>query len=397
MSDQIYLFMKNNNYQAMLLPFDLKQLIADWQMVRKKMIRLLDPAFSREEWAYLIQFLDKGNLEYPFQFHFGELIADKTIDWHTVSLFNKPRNPVAVWLPSNVSLLGPLMLILLSLGGIKVWFKGGSKSENLTFHLVQYIFNQFPESSLAMYLKESVQVDFFDRHDPRNAEMAKISNVRIVFGSDDAAQQVHHYDHPLTSRGIYFTDKQSEAWLDCASINPELVETLIKVFAIYGQAGCTSPRRVVMLDGSKQDALALQKEICHMWPKIIKQLPQPHLASANILAGQWAMALNWDVNQVEKNRAVVAVGSFDHQDFHGLMSLKIIPAPLSDAINRLPDHIQTIGYALAEKYSKNCLVIAAETKIKRWIPLGTMHHFSWIWDGYDWWGELFEKVSINQL
>src|ERR1022692_4494115 len=97
---------------AVFLPFPLHDLIAGWSGLRAPMIRERSPAFTRDEWAYLLEFLDPGNLLRPFGVAFGDEVER---EGGAVRHLARLRGQVAVWLPGNVSLLGPLTLILLSL------------------------------------------------------------------------------------------------------------------------------------------------------------------------------------------------------------------------------------------------------------------------------------------
>ena len=59
-----------------------------------------------------------------------------------------------------------------------------------------------------------------------------------------SGEAVASLPHRTDSRIYIFSDRRSEAWIELSAVNDTVVETLIKVFAIYGQAGCTSPSRV---------------------------------------------------------------------------------------------------------------------------------------------------------
>ena len=143
---------------AVALPFDLDEWIDHWQGLRSAMIREMPDSFARNEWAYLIEFLDPKNLRQPFRESFGEptLAPGRPID-----SMARPRGPVAVWLPNNVSLLGPLTLILLSLTGNPIRMKAGSLADDLTCAFVDYARSRLPASPLATYLTENVQLESF--------------------------------------------------------------------------------------------------------------------------------------------------------------------------------------------------------------------------------------------
>ena len=150
--------------------------------------------------------------------------------------------------------LGPLTLILASLSGNPVWLKAGSRSEDLAAAFLDFCRTTLPQGPLAdTFLQSRVRLDSFDRDDPRVREMAASAAVRIVFGSDEAVAAIDALPHPPESISFAFSDRRSEAWLEPSRVDDATLENLAKVFAIYGQAGCTSPRRVVLIDGTIDD------------------------------------------------------------------------------------------------------------------------------------------------
>ena len=379
---------------AVALPFDLERVVADWESLRVPMTRHVPEVFQRDEWAYLIRFLERDSLMEPFRSSFGEPIAAPG-DLAPVALA-RPGGPVAVWLPNNVSLLGPLALVLLTLTGNPLLLKGGSQSEDLCGAFLDFARANLSPGHLSRRL-ESVRFEVFDRDDPRNAEYAAAARLRIVFGSDAAAEAVDALPHPLDSSSCAFVDRRSEAWVAPARVDDALLRTLVKVFAVYGQAGCTSPRRVVLLDGGSNDARALRDGLVAAWPHAVQGEVAPHVASSNVMARQWAAALGWDAVLAPANAAVLAVGTSDLERFDAPMALPIVAAPLERAAAELPDNIQTIGHAFAEAGESSwgrCLELLSRPGAKRFVPLARMHHFGPVWDGVDYWRRTFEHVEI---
>ena len=220
--------------------------------------------------------------------------------------------------------------------------------------------------------------------------------MRIVFGTDAAAAAVEALPHPLDSVGFAFYDRRSEAWVSADAVDDALLETLIRVFAIYGQAGCTSPRRVVLVDGAAAEARAVRDRLAELWPRVVRGRPPQHLASSCVMAQQWAAALGWDALLVPSHAAVLATGESDLEPFFGPMSLPIVSASLERAVEELPENIQTIGYAVREAGSPPWLEVVARTRAKRFVPLARMHHFGPVWDGADFWRQSFEYVEIGR-
>jgi hypothetical protein len=304
----------------------------------------------------------------------------------------RPRGPVAIWLPSNVSLLGPLVLVLASFAGVPMRVKAGSKSNDLCAAFVEYAISNLGEGELRDYLRDQVKIERFDRHDPRNAEMAAGASVRIAFGSDAAMAAIHALQHPVDSIGISFGDHRSEAWAEADALDDAAVTTLMKVFAIYGQAGCTSPRRVVMLGGSEADCHALRERMLKLWPTTMKTDAPMHIASLNVMHAQLNAASGWDVRLAHRNGAVLGVGPVDKAEMSGLMSLAIVPGSVEEAVAMLPPNIQTIGHLV--KDSSKLIKVIGRTKAKRFVPVAQMHHFGPVWDGQNFFRQLFEEVAL---
>lgn len=382
MSERLVRFGAN----VVALGFDLDRRLADWSALRLKMVSRVPEAFTRDEWAYLVGFLAHDSLFQAFETSFGPRQPGRP-----AALF-RARGPIAVWLPNNVSLLGPLVLILCSFAGSPIRVKAGSRSDDLCQAFVSYALENLPPGELLEFLRGQVVVGRFDRDDQRNQEMAAAASVRIAFGSDPAVAAVHALPHPAGSLGVSFGDHRSEAWVELNALDANGALGLLKVFAIYGSAGCTSPRRVVILDGTMDDCAALRTRMLELWPR--QKVPM-RIASQNVVHSQLAAAAGWDVVRAPGNAAVLGIGSLALPELTGPMSLALVPGTAREAAAALPANVQTVGYRLAAPDSRVWLELVAETPIKRWVPLERMHHFEVVWDGANFWRQLFEEVAIR--
>ena len=391
MSDFRYDFCTKHNSTSVILPFDLESITTEWNQLRSKMIRFLPPEFSREEWSYLITFLEKCRLESVFTKTFGESGNVSNV----INTIIRPKGNVALWLPNNVSLLGPLMLVMISLTGNSLTMKAGTRSENLTEIFLSYALKYLPDGTLRDYLKNFVTISLFSHTDSRNAEMSQAAKVRIFFGSDSGASYVDQLPHQLDCIPIYFTDRCSEAWIDKESITDKTVSDLIKVFNVYGQTGCTSPRKAVVVGGDAKDVFDLRERILSMWDSVISTKPMLHIASSNIMAKQLSSALGWDSKFTPNNSSVISVGEPDTEIPSSNLLLPLTWSTIDKAVKNLPSNIQTIGYSFSEVNLEKVIKVVGQLNIKRLVSLASMHHFGPIWDGYAYWRMLFEEIEVQ--
>lgn len=371
MSERMLTFAGPGGTTAVSLPFDLDACIAAWSDLRGAMSREREEAFTRDEWAYLMTFLDPDNLLRAFRVTFGA----RTLDVASPSRLARPRGTVAVWLPNNVSLLGPLTMILLSLTGNEVLLKEGSRSDALTSAFLHFV----REHALGEHVGRVSLIDDVSR--------TSDADVVIVFGSEAAVAAATRLVRPGAVL-IPFGDKRSEAWLVAERADDDVLVDLIKVFAVYGQAGCTSPSRVVVLDG---DAAEVRDRIVALWPQRLRSR-EPHVASSNILASQLAAAAGWGARRVAGNAAVIASGPANLEVPDAGLILPVVSMPLSEAIASLPGNIQTIGHNAEAQTAISWL---SATAVKRIVPIATMHHFGPVWDGRNYWSECFEWVEVG--
>ncbi|MBF0256306.1 MAG: hypothetical protein HQL47_07565 [Gammaproteobacteria bacterium] len=393
MSDPLHYFHSASGPVALALPFDYSQAIQDWASLRSAMLRQVPLEFSPDEWAYLVSFLHPDNLLQPFLSNFGTALEKAPT---RISRLYRPRGPIAIWLPNNVSLLGPLGLILLSLCGQPIRMKLGSSAQDLASAFLSYAKAKLPSGALRDYLGSQVTTDRFSRNDPRQAELSQQAQVRLVFGSDQAAAAIDQLPHPLESQGFAFVDRQSEAWLEPAALSEQVLDTLIKVFAIYGQAGCTSPRRVILLDATMAEARQLRDQLLNRWPKRIQTKPAMHSASATLMALHWARALGWDAQATQNNGAMLACGDYGLPSIQAPMALSIQPASKLQALAGLPANIQTLGHALTQPEHPDWLHLLANSQVRRFVPLAQMHHFTSFWDGEEFWRHCFTPMEVRQ-
>jgi hypothetical protein len=286
-------------------------------------------------------------------------------------------------------------LVLVSLSSNPLRIKIGAKGQDLVRPFLEFARAHLGDGPLLRYLTEQVVVDQFVREEARNREMSEQASVRIVFGTDEAVAGVDALPHRAGSTLIGFGDHQSQAWLEPARVTDELATLLARVFAIYGPAGCTSPRIALVIGGTTDDARSLRDRLLNLWPKVLPRDVTGHVASQNAMARQWAAATGWDAVLTPRNAAVLAIGNAGQDLVGGPMTLHIAAASVDQAVQQLPRNIQTIGHALRDASDAVWMNVLARTAIKRFVPLGQMHFFGPLWDGIGFWRQLFEEVEVR--
>jgi hypothetical protein len=370
-------------------PHDLDELVASWDALRRPLLREVPDAFTRDEWAYLLAFIEADSLRALLAAALGPRERKDPVR----SLL-RPRGEIALWLPNNVSLLGPLMLVLVSLCGCAVRVKLGSHSQDLTSGFLAAA-RAHAQAPLAEWLAHRVAYAAFDHEDQRQVEMAASSRVQVFFGGRSGAEAIMRAPRAVDAVWLPFIDRRSEAWIEPRVLSESVLAAILRVFAIYGQAGCTSPRRIVLLDADMRAARALRDGLVALWPRVISTRRLMHQASANVMAHQWACGLGWDAALVRDNAAVIACGDLSLPEVDAPMLLPIVPASREEAAAALPANIQTLGHALADPAEPALLELLARSRVARFVGVAEMHHFGARWDGYELLRSLFEHVEME--
>jgi len=259
---------------------------------------------------------------------------------------------------------------------------------------LDYLKKHLSAGVLFDYVNDQINVEYFPRDDSRQKDLSMNSDIRIIFGSDESALAIQAIDHKPESLVFSFVDKKSEAWISPGQATDDALKQLLRVFSIYGKAGCTSPAKLVLIDQSTEEAVKLRDRLCKLSEEVLGKV-EMYRASENIMSHQWAMANGWNACLTKDNSACFAVGNMDLPVFQGFYSLPIVTATLTEAQNNLPKNIQTLVAAMDDISKNKVLDLAVNSGIKRIVPISQMHYFGGIWDGFDFWSQLFESVEIG--
>lgn len=358
------------------------------------------PLFRRAEWAYLAAFLQPERLRAMLDAEFGPALAPG--QEQPLARVLRPRRQVAAWLPNNASLLGPLLAILVSLAGCGLRMKAGSGAPNLAGAFRHYVLERLPPGPLRDWW-EAVQVEEFGREDPRSAAMAAEADIRVAFGSDAAVAAIEAMPHPATSLGLGFGDHVSEAWIGAGAAIPAAARALAPVFAAYGRAGCTSPRRVVMLDADGPRIEAFAAALAAAIDGMAHEPPDAHASLQSLLARQVGAGEGWKPYAADRGAAVVMAepeagqavpeGALGWAGLPGMLTLPVVARSLDAALAELPPNIQTIG--MSETPDPALVLRLARAGVLRISRLSAMHDFGAVWDGRLVLRSLFDDMTVG--
>ena len=371
---------------SLLSPHDVGRVLADWERLAKRMARDKADDFSRDDWAYLLRFLREAHLTALLKETFP-LPEGETRRYFT------PRSPVGVWLPSNVTLLGPLLVILLSLGGATVTLKVSSRGADLTGRFVDFAKDELTGTALGDYLTSRLSVVRMDRDDARNRELAARAQVRVIFGEDGTARSVDALPHPVGSLTVAFTDRASEAWLlPRAALTADVQDALLRVFSVFGQAACTAPRRVVLVGGDAAAAAQLARGLAERPNERAAALAD---ASERVLAVEEARAHGFSV--VDSTGGLVILHGPPRLPLvRGRAVLHVTFATEEEALATTPPNLQTIGVAYGDARMDESLIgKLIERGAARIVPLARMHDFAAEWDGIEVLRSLFDVSTVD--
>lgn len=395
MSDLVaHRFQDLTGISEVLLPFGLDDLCSAFDALTTQMAREPAPeAFSRDEWGYLMGFMRGRALRSVFEASFGPASNDRG---SMPTRMLAPRDEIAIWLPNNVSLLGPLTAILAIITGAEVRAKAGSGSENLTATLRDHILARDPKPILRELWQDRLTAESFDRRDQRNGDWSRKADARIFFGGNAAAAEVEALDHKPGTPFFAFSDHSSLVWADPAALMDETALTsLWRVFQVYGKTGCTSPQRLVLIDGSPDDATSAMQRLATHVDDLAGPPPAMHIASDSVMTEQVARARGWQTARTAKGEAVFMAGGPPSREIPGLRGMQITAQSLDDALSDLPDNIQTIGHIASSDTVLQWTRALAGSRALRLVPVQAMHHYGPFWDGQNFWRGLFRETEIR--
>ncbi|MCY7294520.1 acyl-CoA reductase [Alteromonas sp. a30] len=232
--------------------------------------------------------------------------------------------------------------------------------------------------------------------------LSSLSDARILWGGDEAVNQIRSVPAKPKTRDIGFSDRYSVAVINGEKLtsNHELAEVAEKLWRDiqpYQQQACSSPKVLFWLgDDSQKNALAQAlNQLAEMY-----QAPELTRKNEHLVTTQLIQSQSKEINiLLSEHLCILELPTFSPEKLNwhagnGLLYVVDV-ASLDDAIESVDERCQTLIYwgidrQLWVKLMQQSPIISLD----RIVPLGQALDFNVIWDGFDLMEQLQRKITI---
>jgi len=297
---------------------------------------------------------------------------------------------VTHWIAGNVPTLGLLSLMSGILTKNANLIRVPSSSDNLLIDIME----QFARlGEIPKAIADSIKIIRYDYKDLRVAEaVSMISDVRVIWGSDDSSIAIKALPSKLICSDIVFPDRTSLIIVGNAFLNGGKTDRITRLIAhdasVFEQKACASPH-TVFLDTDDDGVI---REFCHSLSiameeclkKIPKRVPSQKEVSAilNIRTQYDMFHEAWYSEGTE-----FTILSDDEVKLGPPIGNRTIYVRKMPELGKLsaiiPDNIQTIGLASEGVEYEHITNKLGGAGVHRFTPIGAMTNFGIPWDGID--------------
>jgi hypothetical protein len=345
-----------------------------------------------------IQILEKNfnNIDYLENF-----IGDKK------RIKAQPRGIACHWIAGNVPTLGLFSLLQSLFVGNANILRIPPTSHDVIIKLLKIFAKTKIESGISgENLLKSVGVIYYDKSDINaNIELSEISDVRVVWGGEEAVKAITNLPKRTHCEDIIFGPKYSFSVFDLDAIKSEnfirYIRFLINDILLFDQAACTSPHTVFFEKGSKS-LKQIAQIIAEEFRKASKRFPKTDIDQylmtkiINIRA-EYALDPSKSVICSRENDWTILINNKISLE-EPIESRTIFIKEIDSLMQILPiitKKIQTIGCAIENKSKLSEFADQATFRgVARCVNLGQMHLFDSPWDGMLFLSRLVNWVSL---
>ena len=255
-------------------------------------------------------------------------------------------------------------------------------------------------------MKPYICLGRYGRDQSINDAFSKIADTRIIWGGDNTIAELRK--SPLNPRAgeIAFADRYSLAVIDSEKYlkvanKSRFAEEFYNDTYLSDQNACTSPRLIVWMGSSKDEAKEIFWKTVHDLVK--EKYPYQPIMGINKLTSSYLAAVARDDVKVESrdDNYVMRInvkkvcpelmelkdnsGYFFEYDCEDILEIR-------DFCNNT--HCQTIGF-LGERDAIVRLLASGIKGVDRVVPIGKTMDFDFIWDGYNLVERLTRTIKVN--
>ena len=239
--------------------------------------------------------------------------------------------------------------------------------------------------------------------------MSKISDIRIVWGSDETISKIKNFDTKIKTKDIFFNNRFSTCIINSSQFNKCTVKNKDKIIIKFyndvfpfDQNACTSPHLVVWV-GNNSDTLKAKK--C-FWKKLSMLVQKKYKLNIAFSSKKFSYANELLAND---NMPIKNFSNFDnliyvtclkninfdlYKSFRKFGFFFEYDAKTFDILKKLNSpKYQTLTY-----FGFDDLLLRKElNKISffdRIVPIGKSMEMQFTWDGYDLFSELTRKINL---
>jgi len=246
----------------------------------------------------------------------------------------------------------------------------------------------------------------YERDPNINDLISGIADIRIIWGGDNTIKEIRKSPLGARANDVTFADRYSLAVIDSEQYlavddKERLAEEFYNDTYLSDQNACTSPRMVVWLGNSKEEAKELFWKYEHELVK--KKYEFQPIMAINKLTSCYMTSILFagsKINRMEDNYIVRVMvpraelrlmdlkdnsGFFFEYDCDDIMEIR----DLCDNT-----HCQTIGF-LGNREQILPLIASGVRGVDRIVPIGKTMDFDFIWDGYNLVERMTRTIKIN--
>lgn len=358
---------------------------------------------------YLSLWLRKENLKYIYQINFGrsENFGEVT---HQM-MFPAPRGIVCHWIAGNIPLLGIFSFVLATLG------KNASilKVSPDIGRVLALLMRRLNESSCPfegvtisgeVISRSTAIVSFPGKNMNLSKQFSLAADCRVIYGSQDAVQNISVLPHQVHSETIIYGPKYSFAIFAKDSISsphfPNLLEDLARDIILFNQTACSSPH-VLFFEKTDLQIRQVAEFLKEAFNRLPARLFHPLYEGTSVTVintrAQYLLDENKDLLSSSDLAWTICMNndlSLEEPVQGRCIFLKEI-RDMNQVLDLITRKVQTVALCINdEERRREYARELAYRGVDRVMTSGTMHEYTQPWDGILGAGRMIRWIALKK-